>query len=142
MRIQITGGITDANGDFTPSLKIFDEKTDDDRTPVDILVDTLSILDRTDYGEKAGRIVKVAKELHEYESMTVFTVNSLTDCLLVTDSFEGVLGSLEQPVDLETVMYAAEFLDRGEELLLDKLEEGSKLTYVVTRLHPAEPKSV
>ena len=141
MRLQITSGLTSSNGDFTPLTKIFDEKTGDGRTSVDILVDTLAILDRVDYGEKAGRIVKVAKELHEYESMTVHTAHSLSDCLLISDSFEGVLSSLEKPVDLETILYAAEFLDRSEENFVDSTEEDVKLTYVVTRLHPAEPQS-
>lgn len=142
MRLQITSGLTSTNGEFTPLTKIFDEKTDDGRSPVDILVDVLSILDRVDYGEKSGRIVKVAKELHEYESMSVFTASELNDCLLISDSFEGVLGSLEKPVDLETILYAAEFLDRSEEFFIDSTEEDVKLTFVVTRLHPAEPKSV
>lgn len=142
MRLQITSGLTSANGNFTPLTKIFDEETKDGRSPVDILVDVLSILDRVDYGDKAGRIVKVAKELHEYESMSVFTANDLSDCLLISDSFEGVLGALEKPVDINTILYAAEFIDRSEEFFVDSTEEGVKLTYVVTRLHPAEPKSV
>jgi hypothetical protein len=141
MRVQITSGLTQPNGEFSVIAKIFDEQSEDGTTPVDLLVDVLAVLDRVDYSEKSGRIVKVAKQLHEYESMTVHTAKNLEDCLNITESFEGVLGALSQPVDLESILYAADFLDLSEQALVDSEDKEVKLTYVITRLHLAEPQS-
>jgi hypothetical protein len=137
MRKVITAGLLDSDDNFDCKLKLVDNVGGDKVTSADIILACLSHSDSEKLNDKFGKEVEVAKVKHTYLGLTQHIFEDFEEILEISDNFENVLRSYVDGVELETVLYAAELLDRAEEVYH---ERGDKrfVFVIVDLLEPAE----